>query len=634
MPKVQVRIALLFGAVVATCVLFLATSKNDIATIGQISETAFDVAGHVRHPGSLSNLPNLPQLPKFHNPFAPPSHKPPEQAKSTGSGSSWFSDWKWKYPFSSTITLDENRAVLPPLPSRAPIYTYYKATAQKDEKARKCEETLLLIWRRAWWAQGFRPVVLGEPEAINNPFYKMAHRLKMSSEFRNDLLKWLAWDAMGGGIITDPWTFPMAQYHDSFLSFLRRGRYPNNISRYEGLENALLVGNKKALESAIGDLISKSDNLGSAKLMNDAASLDMLVQKPAVDSIAYYNRSTFGDHYRAVADTFNRSEAEGLTHLGQLVNSHLHSTWQSTFPDGIAVIEPMQLHTTALIEPAIDLARMLAQCSLSLMQSSCPPNNPLCRPCVAEKSLKLTVVPTFRNDSGVFMIGTVPHPYTITTLTHWRSNLNVRFIRRNTARDVWLSRLTKGVMAGDNQKGNNNGGSNMVVVLKEAVAGEFGTTRSLWLTAEGETQKDLNWIFGFTLPRDNKSFGTDEVEQSDKDSQVSDNKNTEIAYDVPDSKVHEPPYLAFNRPIPGNEELAKERELLDKARSFVTARGEPTKIRIREVVEAWNLLDTEAWHFTKAFSARRRKERLSWEKDEEKFAGAETGSKGWRRWFD
>jgi len=65
------------------------------------------------------------------------------------------------------------------------------------------------------------------------------------------------------------------------------------------------------------------------------------------------------------------------------------------------------------------------------------------------------------------------------------------------------------------------------------------------------------------------------------------------------------------------------------------------EIRIRDAIEAWNLADTEAWKFTKAFMARFRVERLKWEEEESKYADGvgrdtETGIKsGWAdRWKD
>ena len=77
-----------------------------------------------------------------------PTHKPPVQRNSTSGDVHWFSDWKWLNPFSASVTLDDGRSVLPPLPIRPPIYTFYDAEAEKEPKIKTAENKLLLIWRR------------------------------------------------------------------------------------------------------------------------------------------------------------------------------------------------------------------------------------------------------------------------------------------------------------------------------------------------------------------------------------------------------------------------------------------------------------------------------------------------------
>jgi len=51
---------------------------------------------------------------------------------------------------------------------------------------------------------------------------------------------------------------------------------------------------------------------------------------------------------------------------------------------------------------------------------------------------------------------------------------------------------------------------------------------------------------------------------------------------------------------------------------------------VRAAVEAWNLADTEAWRFVRAWGARRAMERARWEEEEERFLGE--GVVG--RWVD
>ena len=606
MARIQVRIGLIFGIIVTVCLVFLVQRDGRIPTIHQISDTAHEVADHVRYPSSISKLP------KFHSPFSRPSHKPPVQANSTSGESSWFSDWKWKHPFSSTITLDENRAVLPPLKQRIPIYTFYDDSNEKTQETRKAEQNLLLMWRRAWWAQGFSPVVLGRPDAMNNPLYQATRRQSPNVYLEADLARWLAWAAMGGGILTDWLLFPMTRFNDHFMSFLRRGEYPQ-LSRYEGLRDAFFIGDKKSIENAILQ-VALAANTSAANSMADLLSTDELSVAEGVNSVAFYDRKDLSANYKDVADVLTGSEAAGLALLAELINAHIHMTWQNSFSKGIAILEPMHQYMAVLYDPAVELAQILGRCPTTPIASSCPPNNQNCRPCKPDEPMELNVKDVYRNESDVFSIGTVPHPYTTAILQHRRSDLSIRFIRRNTTRDLWLSSIMKHPADEDSK-----GGPATVVAFKEAVAGDERSSQSLWLTAEQESGKDLNWIFGFAL-----SF----KEPSNKEEPASTTSN------IPAGEAgSKPPLLKVDWPQPKDEELEMEQELLKSARSIIN-RDKPVKIKVKDVVEAWNLLDTEAWHFAKAFSARRRTERLVWEEKEKGFAGADTPSKSFMRWFD
>ena len=79
-----------------------------------------------------------------------------------------------------------------------------------------------------------------------------------------------------------------------------------------------------------------------------------------------------------------------------------------------------------------------------------------------------------------------------------------------------------------------------------------------------------------------------------------------------------------------------QKEYLANAQEVLKAKGEKDEmVGTREMVEAWNLADTEAWRFVRAFMARERVERTKWEEEERAFAGAEEGrGKGWGNWFD
>jgi len=280
---------------------------------------------------------NLPSLPKAINPFAAAAHEPPVQANSSNGGVQWYSDWRWRNPFSWSVTLDENREVLPPLRTRPPVYTYYEPDSKKF--VREAEERLLLQWRRAWWAQGFKPVVLGRPEAIDNPLYRKVQQLQLKGKIEMELARWLAWGNMGTGILTNWLAFPMASYEEPFLSFLRRGSYPQ-LTRFEGLKGGIFCGENAAIQKAIDQAISDPE-VKDAQSLADLRFSTMFKVEPTPSSIAIYDTPTLESKYKSVSRILftPQTRVEGLQQLGSLINSHLHMTWQTTFSSGgIAVV--------------------------------------------------------------------------------------------------------------------------------------------------------------------------------------------------------------------------------------------------------------------------------------------------------
>ncbi|KAI1373781.1 hypothetical protein F4677DRAFT_428261 [Hypoxylon crocopeplum] len=549
------------------------------------------------------------------NPFRPASHKPPEQKNSTYGGSSWYSNWNWRSPFSSSITLDENRSLLPPLKDRAPIYCYYDTTVQRDDSTKEAESALLLTWRRAWWAQGFKPIILSAAEAMNNPLYDELQRLDIEPSFKKDMMRWLAWENMGGGLLSHHLLFPMAAHEDSLLSFLRRGEYPG-LTRWEGFDNAIFAGPKIQIADAIIQALHNPKNK-SAKDFIGAVTGDTFRIDPSHDSLAFYDTKTIEKTYQKVAQELVADRNKGTTSLNLLINSHLHNTWQDNFGIGIAVLKPKPAHTTYMIEPALDLAIRLAACSDSPMPATCPPNLRKCTPCVSSHPMKITTPARYRNTTGLYTIGTVPHPYTIRMLDTLRDTIDVAWIRREIKRrDEWLYLVFQELL------GTGISGSARVVRFKDAVAGDWATSHSLWLTAERESlPHDLDWWFGFDIPHN-----------------ATDDGRSETPVPGPERRpkpIHDP----ADGPVPTDEDLALEPRLLDRAREVSRSKAEED-VRVRGAMEAWNLADTEAWRFAKAFLARSRVERLKWEEEESRYAGgvgseADKGRGGsWLRWKD
>jgi len=554
--------------------------------------------------------------------LGPSAHSPlPEQANSSSGEAKWYSDWKWKNPFSDSVTFDEERAVLPPLKARPPVYTYYDVGGRrKDEKNKKAEQDILKAWRRAWWAQGFKPMILTNAEATHNPLYRTMQGLELQPEMQQELMKWLAWSNMGTGIFASWLAFPMAPYDDPLLTFLRRGEFPD-LLQYEDLDVGFHVGSKERIDSAIKEALA-SRAIKSVKSMYEAVSHDHLRLEPAAGAIAYYSMNTIKSKYVPIRKLLDDAEKVGdaLAMLPDLINSHLHQNWQDSFPKGIAVLKPLPESATIVVDSAMAIARNLSHCPYNPVPAACPPNRARCDHC-SSNHFAITTPKFYKNDSKTFTIGTLPHPYTTTSLVKGRQEFDTFFVRGETKRDVWIRALTSDFL------GTKLSAYARLPVLKDAIASDEGFARSIWLTAERPFQKDssrvledLDWVLGFEIRR-------------------SPPKEAEGVNAAPGRAPIRKLDHEFGDGVRlSATDLTSQRSLLDQAR-FKFSMKSIKKVdvetrkqfeRLKYAVEGWNLADTEAWKFVRAFNARQRIERKKWEEEEEAFLG-----KGfYDRWMD
>lgn len=547
-------------------------------------------------------LPNLDTL-RFR--FRPAAHRPSEQKDSSSGELKWYNDWTWLNPFSSSITLEEDRSVLPPLRTRRPVYTFYESSDKSDDEEKEADRKLLLVWRRAWYAQGFRPVVLTRAEAMNNPLYEAVQQLKIDPALQADLLRWLAWENMGTGLLADWHCFPMARYDDWLLSSLRRGALPTHITRFENFDSGLFAGEKTRIGEAIKEAI-KAANSHASSITELIPPEFFRIEKPT--SLAFYNAAAISTHYSALSDKHAGSSTARRLALVELVNAHLHNTFQSSFSSGIAILRPLPERTMALVEPALRLAKALAQCPTTPF-ASCPPNRLKCQPCVSSSKPMPIIQPSaFKNTTNLFTIGIVPHPYTLISLQSGSEEITARYIRREMKRDPWLVEVTKDIL------GPERGGPSRVVVFKDFVAGDTAVASSIWMTAENLSAKpgedlpptlldEMEWQFGFIIPRD---------------LQVKTKVEREETSSPPDTPPEEKKDSATLR----NEELERQYRLIEKAREVLKSRSkESNRMGIIGVAEAWNLADSEVWRFVRAYRARSIVERQKWEEEEKNFVG-------------
>jgi hypothetical protein len=328
MPPALFSLGLLprrFQFLLAIVLLFLIT----IFTLGTPSPASVPTVEQVKEAVKNPHLPkvsvpnvHLPKVPEALNSIGKPVHKAPKQANSTVSSPyraiEWFSDIKWNNPFSSKVTLDENHAVLPPLKIRPPIYTFHDPKVNQDKALEEAEHRLILAWRRAWWAQGFKPQVLSRREAMKHPMYELVQRLQLAPKVELELMRWLAWGQMGGGLLANWLALPMAHHDNSMLAFLRRGEYPT-LSRIESLHNGVFFGESSKVNAAIKKAVNhklfqnatqNSDKINALLKQNGGLIAGLVDSEISVDKkahgIAYYSKYTLSNQsagqYRAVVE--------------------------------------------------------------------------------------------------------------------------------------------------------------------------------------------------------------------------------------------------------------------------------------------------------------------------------------------
>jgi hypothetical protein len=595
-------------------------------------------SSRLRAAGNRFSIPKSLKSPWVNklNPFKQPSHPPAIQKSDTDGDSVWYADWSWLlHPFSSSVTLDENRALLPVLKQRTPIYCYYDNTVDQEKSSKDAESDLLLAWRRAWWAQGFKPIILSPAEAMNNPLYEELQRMEdMAPKLKTDLMRWLAWENMGDGVLAHHRLFPMGPHNDPLLTYLRRGEFPK-LTRFKSLDDGLFVGSKGEVAVVVKAALASPEIKKAEDVVAAVASSkkeNPFTVDDAPKSLAYYSERQINASYPKLGEALAASQGAGLKSLTQLISSHLHLTWQNIFTDGIAVVKPLPHHTTHLITPAYELAQRLAHCPETPLPDSCPPNRPKCRPCDDSKPMKITTPASYSESTTLYTIGTVPHPYTTSTLNFLKPQLSVPWIRRKSPRDAWITALTsslfKDIMSTTPR----------LLRFKEAVASDEDSTaeakeegkgskggayRSLWLLAEQPIPDDLDWHFGFSLP--DRATYADTTTTTDPTT----GKTTTSSTNTGSTSNTPPLHTEKEGPIPSKEDLALEPELFAHAQTIVLSGvskdakqlAEKEDLVLRDAVEAWNLADTEAWRFARAYLARKTVERRKWEEEEARYAG-------------
>ncbi|KAK6535423.1 hypothetical protein TWF694_001883 [Orbilia ellipsospora] len=506
----------------------------------------------------------------------PGAHRAPEPTNGTASTSSWYEHWSWLNPFASSQDYSENRTILPPLPKRCPIYAYYDQDIKSSVQTHT-DDAVMLAWRRAWWAAGFEPIILNPTDAKRHGLYnKVKLQLgKDNDKLEYNILRWLAWDRMGSGLLSDFRIFPMPVPSDPVLPFLRRCEFGMSITRFQTLGSGLFAGSSPIIKSVVTNITSSD----LAKVGNNVTSpADMATDLFTVDdkpkSIAYYARNTVAEKYRNLP----------AGNLPRLINAHLHAHFLSLYPKGISILNPIHPNSDVLTHESYELAQKLVVCPESPFPVSCPPHveDGRCQLCDGKTKIQLTK--DYKNTTDVFTLGYAPHPLTLQAFVSGAVVRDLKSIRRNSTRDMFLKSVTNEIA----EKG--TGAGYRGVKMKEVVAASLsstldrkpvtGFTDSIWATVEkGWDAKGVEWVLGFTLP----------------------------------DKISPLPVMNQEKGV-----VDLHTRILSDSRVAVLA-GTTGLKRFRAAIEGWSLRDFEFWRFVKAFEERRATEREEWLKREKGF---------------
>lgn len=501
---------------------------------------------------------NLPKLPKFG--WGSGARKPPASVNSTASAATYYSHWNWRHPFSSSVSKDEDRIVLPPLARRCPVYTYYDPKAPDAATVKP----LITEWRRAYWAYGFKPTVIGPKEAEADTFYEqLAKKEELSAELEGEVKRWLAWHHMKGGVLVDYRLIPMGDYDAPTLTKMRRCQFAR-MSRLEDWPGAYYAGEQKHVEDVLKYVLFKPLANGTTT-MEDATRdtrdererdvQELFHVEPRAPSLAYYSKETVKKLYPELKEE----------DLPALIGSHLHKTFLARYPDGISVLTPSPHNGKAVAQAVLPLANSLAQCPIGPLPSSCPPNRQKCSKCVSKEITLIKHIPKNYNDT--FMVSVVPHPHTFLSVKEGTTEFSPAYVRRQTFRDIWVKQVTPHITNPD------FGAPRLALELKTLVP---DAQHSYWTVADDTMDLDLTrfeWRFGFKLPTPKMDVETETLKGQD----------------------------------------AARYEMLKRSVEIIGKREEEG---IVSVIEAWNLADSEVWKFVKALGRRAKKELEEWEEEE------------------
>lgn len=234
---------------------------------------------------------------------------------------------------------------------RRPIYTYFDKSKDRIDDYNS-ELGILESWKHAWYAMGFEPKVLTIDDAKKHSQYlKFIKELQSSDKNYHSVSlhfsRFLAWSAVGGGILCDYRVFPMTRSFDNkVLTALRQPTFSDSPLALVKDDSALVVADEPSAKNIVSDIIKVFEK--NRQLFTDLLKLQQKFQKSfqqydeAEDLFAYYsdknmNLITFG----LLEENFGNDKPYDPKFVLLSVRVHLHQIFLEAYPKGVVYIDPI-----------------------------------------------------------------------------------------------------------------------------------------------------------------------------------------------------------------------------------------------------------------------------------------------------
>ncbi|KAK9456161.1 hypothetical protein V1511DRAFT_261240 [Dipodascopsis uninucleata] len=391
--------------------------------------------------------------------------------------------WKTPYSYEVSSSVDIDTVVLPPMESRCPIYAFFdpeRAAAQGLDATK--EKDIIAVWRQAFWAAGFQPVILDLTDAKKSNYYSALKKYDLKQPDYDLALSILAWSSVPDGVLTDYRLFPMtiSVVKDEFKK-LRSCRFAE-INRFKDTGNNLLFGSNKEIQQLLHIAFDAEHQARMGPTLSQVA-----VSLPDIDSFAHYTP-------KVVSRLYKNYENQ----LPALINAHLHTKFLSRFPEGILVVDPFPDMAHTIIYPSYATAKAMAKCPP--YQDTCPPNSKNgCFKCT--ENAKVYTRHSLPESIEVFTILPIPHPLSLIALQKGTIDIDPDMIRRETERDQFVKQITSDIFK------LNFGAAKRVLSLKEYIEANSEILDTI-LVSIFESQFEFSeclvedytrWALGFNL---------------------------------------------------------------------------------------------------------------------------------------